>query len=161
MKKLFAGVVVLVMLLVVGLTTRWSRALQDAPKPPTNLQTLTERFWTQWQTSRPSEAVHMLSPDQGTWDQAGRAADDFQANAGGKCLGHSEITRRAMGPNLEYVCYLAHYNPLPVRVEMLCYKASDTWTVIGFRVDGNTTRWMNEAASFQLGSSAEAPNAGQ
>ena len=157
MNKVYAGIV-LVVLVGSGLTVRWSRAVQESPRESPSLQGAIDRFWTQWEGSRPSEAVHALSPDQGTWDQAGRGADDFQANAGGKCLGHSEIARKSMGTNMEYVCFLAHYNPLPVRVEMLYYHATGPWTVIGFRVDGNTTRWMNEASSTQLGNPLEAAN---
>ena len=146
MKKVYAAIV-LVLVASLALTVRWTRAVQDSPKAASSAQMLTDRFWTQWEGARPSEAVHALAPDTGAWDQAGRAADDFQANAGGKCLGHSEISHKSMGTNLEYVCFLAHYNPVPVRVEILLYRSTGPWTVIGFRMDGNATRWMNEAAS--------------
>jgi hypothetical protein len=154
MKKVSLAIA-LVLVVSLGLTVKWTRALQDAPKVATPPQMLTDRFWTQWEGARPSEAVHALSPETGAWDQVGRAADDFQSNSGGKCLGHSEIAHKSMGPNLEYHCFLAHYNPLPVRVEILLYRSTGPWTVIGFRMDNNTTRWMNEASSTLLGNATE------
>jgi hypothetical protein len=159
MKKIYAAIG-LVVVVSLGVSVKWTRALQDAPKGAGSPQVLTDRFWTQWEGARPSEAVHALSPETGAWDQVGRAADDFQTNSGGKCLGHSEIAHKPMGANLEYVCYLAHYNPVPVRVEMLLYRSTGPWTVIGFRMDNNTTRWMNEASSMQLGNPAESGGAG-
>ncbi|HEY8747833.1 MAG TPA: hypothetical protein VIM11_07655 [Tepidisphaeraceae bacterium] len=160
MKKFYIAAV-LVVIVLLGSTVKWSHAVQDAPKTPNTAQQLVDRFWTQWEGARPSEAVHALSPDNGAWDQAGHAADDFQTNSGGKCLGHSEITHRNMGPNLEYICFLAHYNPLPVRVEMMLYRSTGPWTVIGFRIDGNTTKWMNEASSSLLGNPGDANNGAQ
>jgi hypothetical protein len=154
MKKIYAAIAV-VLVVSLGLTIRWTRATQDAPKGPSSPQALTDQFWTHWEGARPSEAVHALAPDTGAWDQVGRAADDFQTNSGGKCLGHSEIAHKSMGPNLEYICFLAHYNPLPVRVEMLLYRSNGPWTTIGFRIDNNTTRWMNEASSTLLGNSQD------
>jgi hypothetical protein len=157
MRKLYAGIVV-VAVVAVAMTAKWSRALQDAPKAD-GYQPVVDHFWAQWEGTRPSEAVHTLSPDQGVWDQIGRAADDFQTNAGGKCLGHSEISQRSLGPNLHYLCYLAHYQPSPLRIEILCYKATDTWTVVGFRVDATPARWLAEASEMQLGSAtAEGAN---
>ena len=154
MKKVSLAIA-LVLVVTMGLTVKWTRAVQDAPKGANSPQALTDRFWTQWEGARPSEAVHALAPDTGAWDQVGRAADDFQTNSGGKCLGHSEIAHKSMGPNLQYVCFLAHYNPLPVRVELLLYRSTGPWTVIGFRMDGNTTRWMNEASSTLLGNAGD------
>ena len=159
MRKLYAGFVVLA-IVSVTLIARWSRATQDAPKGE-GPQAVTDHFWAQWEGTRPSEAVHALSPDQGYWDQVGQAADDFQTKAGGKCLGHSEIARKQLGGHLEYICYLAHYNPSPLRIEMLCYRATDTWNVIGFRVDPNPARWLAEASETQLGNVSEQNNNGQ
>ena len=154
MKKICIAIA-MVLVVCLGLTIRSTRATQDAPKGPGSPQALADQFWTHWEGSRPSEAIHALSPDKGFWDQAGRDADDFQTNSGGKCLGHSEIAHKSMGPNLEYVCFLAHYNPLPIRVEMLLYRSNGPWTAIGFRIDANPSRWMNEASSTLLGNSQD------
>jgi hypothetical protein len=155
MRKLYVGIVALVVVAAVGLTARWGRAVQEGPKAE-GYQGVADHFWAQWEGTRPSEAVHGLSPDLGTWDQIGRTADDFQAQFGGKCLGHTEIAQKSLGPSLHYICYLAHYNPSPLRVEMLCYRATDTWTVIGFRVDANPARWLAQASETQLGTSTDA-----
>jgi len=147
----------LVVCVAITVTARRSSAIPQAAQPaPAAYQALADRFWTQWEGARPSEAVHALSPDQGAWDSLGHAADDFQATTGGKCLGHSEVSRKSMGSNMEYICYLAHYKPTPLRVEMLCYKADDIWTVIAFKIDNSPQRWMNEVGALQLGSAAEA-----
>ncbi len=47
---------------------------------------------------------------------------------------------------MEYVSLLAHYDPTPLRVQMLYYKGKDKWALIGIRVDSSTQRWINEAA---------------
>jgi len=39
---------------------------------------------------------------------------------------------------------------------MLLYRSNGPWTTIGFRIDGNPTRWMNEASSSLLGNSQDA-----
>jgi hypothetical protein len=160
MLKYLAGML-LVGCLAVMMTARWSHAVQQAPHDATGggYQALADRFWTQWEGARPSEAVHALSPDLAAWDNLGHAADDFQASTGGKCLGHSEVARKSMGSNMEYICFLAHYKPAPLRIEMLCYKADDIWTVIAFKIDNSPQRWMTEASAMQLGAPADNNNA--
>jgi hypothetical protein len=164
MLKYLAGMVLVVSVTIV-LTARWSQAVpQAAPRDAagSGYQALADRFWTQWEAARPSEAVHSLSPDQGAWDNLGHLADDFQAATGGKCLGHSEVARKSMGSNMQYICFLAHYKPTPLRVEMLCYKADDIWTVIAFKINDSPQRWISEAGAVQLGAPADnnANNAG-
>lgn len=160
MLKYLAGTL-LAVVIAVTLTSRWSHAVQQAPREAagTGYQALADRFWTQWEGARPSEAIRSLSPDLGTWDNVGHAADDFQAATGGKCLGHSEVARKSMGSNMEYICYLAHYKPAPLRVELLCYKADDIWSVISLKVDNSPQRWMAEVSATQLGAVADNPNA--
>ena len=161
MLKYLAGVVVAVLVAIV-LTSHWSQAVPQAARDPnaaSGYQALADRFWTQWEGARPSEAVHSLSTDLGAWDQLGHAADDFQAATGGKCLGHSEVARKSLGSNMQYLCYLAHYKPAPLRIEMLLYKADDIWTVISFKIDNSPQRWMAEVSATQLGAATVDNNA--
>lgn len=108
-----------------------------------------DAFWQTWEAGRPSEAIRRAAPSaemQSAWSQIGRAADDFHERSGSKCLGHSQLERKRLGDAMEYVSLLAHYDPTPLRVQMLFYKARDKWSLIGIRVDSSTQRWINEAA---------------
>lgn len=107
-------------------------------------------FWGRWEGSKPSDAIRraaITQDDQRAWEDLGRSADDFQGrSAAGRCLGHSEFARRSMGDNLQYLSYLALYEPTPLRVHLLYYRAKDTWNLIGLRIDAEPQRWLAEAA---------------
>jgi hypothetical protein len=108
-----------------------------------------DAFWQTWEAGRPSEAIRRAAPSaelQNAWSQIGRAADEFHDRSGAKCLGHSQLERKKLGDAMEYISILAHYDPTPLRVQMLYYKGKDKWSLIGIRVDSSTQRWINEAA---------------
>ena len=107
-------------------------------------------FWKQWEGGRPSVAVRNAWPEQREWDAIGRNADDFQNRSGGKCLGHAEIIRKPLSENMEFVAYLALYEPTPLRVQMLYYRSTGTWRLIGLQVDANPARWLAEAAQPEV-----------
>ncbi|HXE55958.1 MAG TPA: hypothetical protein VN541_23230 [Tepidisphaeraceae bacterium] len=160
MLKLCLGIVAGLVVIVLGFTASRSMALQDNPQP-SNYQDVVDNFWKTWENSRPSEAIQRAWPDQRDWDAIGRAADEFQSNATGqKCLGHAEITHKALSPTMQYLCFYAQYAPTPLRVEMLCYKATDQWQIIALHVDAAPARWLAEANYQQFGSGSDA-TAGQ
>lgn len=162
MFKLCIGIIALLIVGVLSFTASRLSALQDNPQPTTAEQ-VADGFWKTWEGVRPSEAVQKAWPEQREWDAIGRAADDFQSNAiGGKCLGHSEVARKALGPNVQYISYYAIYQPTPLRVEMLCYKAADQWNIIALHVDANPQHWLTQANQQQFGSGTDGnANAGQ
>lgn len=115
-----------------------------------------DEFWKRWETTRPSDAIRQAAPTaeyQRAWDRMAQAADDFQSRTGGKCLGHSEIVRRPLGERMAYVSFLALYDPVPLRVQMLYYRAQDKWTPISVRIDAAPSRWLQEANPLQAGGS--------
>ena len=108
-----------------------------------------DEFWGRWEGVKPSEAIIRAAPTpelQRAWDDIARRADDYQSRAGGRCLGHSEITQKSLGENVEYVSYFAHYDPTPLRVQILCYRSKDTWRLINLRIDDEPSRWMEEVS---------------
>lgn len=120
---------------------------------PAGLDAEVGDFWQRWEGDKPSEAIRRAAPNadgQQAWAGIGQAADEFQFRAGGRCLGHSEVTRKAMGDRMEYVSYLALYEPSPMRVQLLYYRAKDKWSAVGLRIDSNTTRWMEEVNAIQV-----------
>jgi hypothetical protein len=154
MKRLAA--VLLVVAVAVLLTGRRSAAVdgdgRDGRNALPGLEQAAGEFWGRWEGSKPSDAIRraaITQDDQRSWDDLGRLADDFQGrSAGGRCLGHSEIARKSMGDNLQYLSYLALYDPTPIRVHLLYYRSKDTWNLIGLRIDGDPQRWLAEAAQF-------------
>lgn len=115
-----------------------------------------DEFWKRWETSRPSDAIRQAAPTadyQRAWDRMAQAADDFQSRTGGKCLGHAEIVRRPLGERMAYVSFLALYDPVPLRVQMLYYRAQDKWAPISLRIDAAPSRWLQEANPLQAGGS--------
>src|SRR5581483_11649094 len=120
---------------------------------PTGLDGEVGDFWQRWEGDEPSEANRGAAPNadgQQAWAGIGQAADEFQFRAGGRCLGHSEVIRKIMGDRMAYVSYLALYEPAPMRVQLLFYKAKDKWSAVGLRIDSNTTRWMEEVNAIQV-----------
>jgi hypothetical protein len=120
---------------------------------PQGLDAEINDFWQKWEGDKPSEAIRRAAPNadgQQAWAPIGQAADEFQFRAGGRCLGHSEVTRKAMSDRMEYVSYLALYEPSPMRVQLLYYKAKDKWSAVGLHIDSNTTRWMEEVNAIQV-----------
>ena len=120
---------------------------------PAGLDTEINEFWQKWEGDKPSEAIRRAAPNpdgQAAWASIGQAADEFQFRAGGRCQGHSEISRKAMGDRMEYVSFLALYEPSPMRVQVLYYKAKDKWSAVGLHIDSNTTRWMEEVNAIQV-----------
>lgn len=120
---------------------------------PGGLDTEVGDFWQRWEGDKPSEAIRRAAPNadgQQAWAGIGQAADEFQFRAGGRCLGHSEVIRKSMGDRMEYVSYLALYEPAPMRVQLLYYKSKDKWSAVGLRIDSNTTRWMEEVNAIQV-----------
>lgn len=138
-----------------------AQARTQIPPLPAGLEGELNAFWQKWEGDKPSEAIRRAAPTpdgQQAWQGLGQAADEFQFRAGGRCLGHSEITRKAMGDRLEYVSYLALYDPVPMRVQLLFYRSKDKWTAIGLRVDSSTTRWMQEANPVPVATDQAADN---
>ena len=141
-----------------------SRAVQSPQQAAAGADSAIEDFWKRWEGGSPSIAIRNAWPAQRQWDAVGREADEFQNRTGGKCLGHSPVARRSLGPNVEFACFFALYDPTPMRVEMLYYRATDKWNLISLRIDGNPARWLREASVLQLGDApdrAEAADNGQ
>jgi len=149
MKKIIMAIVI-VGVVGAGLSMQWVRSARAArPLAPPAYQAELEEFWRRWEGDKPSEAIRhaAATPDiQRAWEVAGRAADDFQNRAGGKCLGHSEIIRKPLGERMEYIAFYALYEPTPIRVQMLYYCSKDRWTAISLRVDSGPGRWLDEAS---------------
>jgi hypothetical protein len=127
------------------------------------LEQAATEFWSHWEGAKPSDAIRRAAvtpDDQRLWDELGRRADDFQSRStGGRSAGHSEIIRKSMGDNMQYVVFLALYDPTPLRVHLLFYRPKDTWTIIALRIDGDPSRWLDEAAqSVSPAPPAQAPN---
>ena len=132
---------------VVGVMGDRSRAAGSHTPGP--YEPLVDEFWGRWEGVKPSEAIIRAAPTaelQRAWDDVARRADDFQSRAGGRCLGHSEIVQKSLGDNMQYMAFFAHYDPTPLRVQMLCYRSKDTWRLIHLRIDDEPGRWMEEAA---------------
>jgi hypothetical protein len=130
-----------------------TRAADGDPKPTPGVDQTAAEFWGRWEGVKPSEAIRRAAttPDhQRDWDETGQRADDFQSRSGGRCLGHSEIARKSLGDNMHYVAFLALYDPMPVRVQLLFYRAKDTWTIIDLRLDAEPHRWLEEAQQSQM-----------
>jgi hypothetical protein len=131
-----------------------SRAADDDQRPtPPQLQAALNEFWGRWEGVKPSEAIRRAGPTAEyprIWDDLGLRADDFQSRSGGRCLGHSEISRKPLGENMLYLTFFALYDPTPLRVQLLMYRAKDNWTVIGLHVDGEPARWLEEAAQATM-----------
>jgi hypothetical protein len=148
MRKLHS-VLMLVGIVAVALALKWSAAVHAAPAGRSGYDSELEDFWRLWESDRPSAAIRhaATTPEfQAAWQNLGQGADTFQDHAGGRSLGHSEIHRRAIGDNMAYVSFLALYDPTPLRVQMLYYRAKDKWTAISLRIDSNPARWLAEAA---------------
>lgn len=150
MIKRFAPVL-LVIVMAVLLVGRRSEAVDgDGRAALPGLEQAATEFWSHWEGGKPSDALRrspVMQDDQRMWDELGRRADDFQSHStGGRPAGHSLITQRSLGDNLQYVVYLALYDPTPLRVHLLLYRARDTWTIIALRIDGDPSRWLDEAA---------------
>ncbi|HEY2589111.1 MAG TPA: hypothetical protein VGI81_25435 [Tepidisphaeraceae bacterium] len=152
MKRVAA--VLLVVAVAVLLTGRRSAAVdgdgRDGRIALPGLDQAAGEFWGRWEGSKPSDAIRraaITQDDQRSWEDLGRLADDFQSRSGGgRCLGHSEIARKSMGDNLQYLSFLALYDPTPLRIHLLYYRSKDTWNLIGLRIDGDPQRWLAEAA---------------
>lgn len=152
--KRFALVLVAALLSAAVIGTR-SRAADDGSphSPLPGLDPAVNEFWGRWEGVKPSEAIRRAGPTvdyQRQWDELGQHADDFQAHSGGRCLGHSEIARKSLGDNMQYMAFYAIYDPTPLRVQLLMYRAKDTWTVLSLRVDGEPGRWLEEAAQSMM-----------
>ena len=152
MKKVLLALLAAV---VIGtaLTAKKPRAVAASPQPPAGYDADVEEFWRRWEGDKPSEAVRhaAATPDvQRIWESIGHVADEFQNRAGGKCLGHSEIARRALGDRMEYIAFYALYDPTPIRVQMLYYCPKDRWEAVSLRVDSVPARWLEEASQAQI-----------
>lgn len=131
--------------------------------PPASSDAAVTDFWKRWETVRPSEAIRQAaaSPDyQRLWERLGQAADDFQGRSG-RCLGHSQIARRTLGDRMEYVSFFALYDPTPMRVQMLFYRASDKWSAVSVRIDASPYRWLQEANPTTVAIPAEGQQQGE
>jgi len=152
MKRNAAIVVALIVALVAA--NHLSRAADPDAKPiPPALDQAAGEFWSRWEGVKPSDAIRRAAPtpdDERAWEEIGQRADDFQAHSGGRCLGHGELARKSLGDNMEYVSYFALYDPTPMRVHLLFYRAKDVWRVISIHVDFEPIRWLEEAAESQL-----------
>ena len=152
--------VLLVTLMAVLLTDRQSAAVDGDARALPGLQQTIDQFWANWEGGKPSDALRrapVMQDDQRMWDELGRRADDFQSRSnGGRPNGHSEVARKSLGDNMQYVVYLSLYDPTPLRVHLLLYRAKDTWSIIALRIDGDPSRWLDEAAQSV---SPEPPNA--
>jgi hypothetical protein len=129
------------------------RADPDQRQFPQALEQTIGEFWNRWEGIKPSEALRRSAPtpdDQRAWEDLGRHADDYQSRTGGRCLGHSELARKSLGDNMQYIVFFALYEPTPLRVHLLLYKAKDNWTIIALKIDGEPYRWLEEAAQSQL-----------
>jgi len=124
-----------------------ARAQNQEPAAPSGFEPELDRFWKLWETEQPSEALRRFAPNvPGDWERVYRAADDMHSRLGGRCLGHSEIERKALGDRLVYLSFFAVYRLKPVRVELLYYKPHDKWTGIACHVDDNPNMWLQEVA---------------
>jgi hypothetical protein len=162
MIKRFAPVV-LVTVMAMFLTVRKSAAVDgDGRAALPGLQQTIDQFWANWEGGKPSDALKrapVMQDDQRMWDELGRRADDFQSHSnGGRPSGHSEVVRKSLGDNMQYVVYPSLYDPTPLRVHLLLYRAKDTWSIIALRIDGDPSRWLDEAAQSV---SPEPPSAAQ
>lgn len=104
-------------------------------------------FWGRWENAKPSEAIRRSGPTADyprIWDELAEKSDDFQNRAGGRCLGHSEIVHKQMGENVAYFAFYALYEPTPLRVQMLLYRAKENWSVIDLKIDSEPMRWLDE-----------------
>src|SRR5579864_291238 len=127
-------------LLAVVFSVTGSRAVQNSRQEAKAADQAIEDFWKRWEGGSPSTAIRNAWPAQREWDAVGRDADEFQNRSGGKCLGHSPVIRRSLGANVEFACFYALYDPTPMRVQMLYYRSSDKWNLIGLRIDTNPAR---------------------
>jgi hypothetical protein len=156
--------VLLVIAMAVLLTGKRSAAVDGEGRAALpGLDQAAAEFWSHWEGAKPSDAIRRAAvtpDDQRLWDDLGRRADDFQSRStGGRANGHSEIVRKSMGENMQYIVFLALYDPTPLRVHLLFYRAKDTWTVIALRIDGDPSRWLDEAAqSVSPAPPAQVPN---
>ena len=128
---------------------RPSAAIETDQHPGATCATAAAAFWQAWESSRPSEAIRRAAPSaelQAAWSGVGRAADEFHDRAGAQCLGHARIESKSLGDSMTYVSFLALYEPKPLRVQMLYYKAKDKWALIAIRVNSSPQRWLIEAS---------------
>jgi hypothetical protein len=134
-----------------------SRAAEGDPRPtPPQLEQAVSEFWGRWEGVTPSDAIRRAGPTPDyprIWDELGQRADDFQSRSGGRCLGHSEISRKSLGDNMQY---FAFFDPTPLRVQLLMYRAKDNWTIISLHVDGEPARWLEEAGESIMPSPPQA-----
>ena len=121
-----------------------------------------DEFWKQWETQQPSQAIRQAAPTpeyQTAWARLGRAADEYQGRfGGGKCLGHSLITAKPVSDRMQCLSFYALYEPVPLRVQMLYYRAKDTWSPIGLHIDAVPSRWLQEANPVQVVGAPAADN---
>ena len=152
MVKRVAAILVVVAVAVLLTGNRSAAVDGDGRVALPGLEQASNEFWARWEGAKPSDAIRraaITQDDQRAWDDLGRMADDFQSRStGGRCIGHSEFARRSMGDNMQYLSFLALYEPTPLRVHLLYYRAKDTWNLIGLRIDGDPQRWLAEAAQF-------------
>lgn len=152
---LLGGIVVLII-------ARSAEVRAAGASAPAGYDSAVNEFWKRWETSRPSDAIRQAAPTgdfQRAWDRMAQAADDYQGRTGGKCLGHAEIARRSLGERMGYISFLALYDPVPLRVQMLYYRAQDKWTPISLRIDAAPSRWLQEANPLQVAGSSAAQQA--
>lgn len=146
----------MVVALICGLaaSTRQSLGADSDAKPfPPGIEQAAGEFWSRWEGVKPSDAIRRAATtpdDERSWEEIGQRSDDFQARCGGRCLGHVELSHKSLGDNMEYVSYFALYDPTPMRVHLLFYRARDVWRVISIRVDSEPSRWLEEAAESQF-----------
>jgi hypothetical protein len=150
--KRISAIFAVVVLCVLAVGDR-TRAADGETKASTAMDRAAVEFWARWEGMKPSEAIRRAAPTpdhQREWEEMGQRADDFQGRSGGRCLGHSEIVRKSLGDNMQYVAFFALYDPTPIRVQLLFYRAKDAWTIIGIRLDMEPNRWLEEAQQSQM-----------
>lgn len=148
-RTLAASLAVLIALFLVADHTRGQSPRHGDPAASAEIS----QFWDRWESQRPSEAIRLATTNtdlQRAWEQIGRTADEYQARTGGKCLGHSQITRKPLGDRMQYISFFALYDPSPMRVQMLYYRPRDAWTLLSIRVDFNPARWLEEQNQPQV-----------
>jgi hypothetical protein len=150
MKRWIVATIVTALALTLGNGSSRTRAADPEGRAALpGLEQAINEFWTRWEGAKPSEAIRRAGPTADysrIWDELGQHSDDFQGRSGGKCLGHSEIARKSLGDNMQYVTFFALYDPTPLRVQLLFYRASNTWTIVSLRIDADPARWLEEAA---------------
>jgi len=157
-----SSAIVIALIVGVAAANNLSPAAETDGRPiPAGLDQAAGEFWSRWEGVKPSDAIRRAAPtpdDERSWEEIGQRADDFQVRSGGRCLGHGELSRKSLGDNMEYVAYFALYDPTPIRVHLLFYRAKDVWRVISIQVDSEPIRWLEEAAESQLPSPPQSNN---